>query len=119
MARREQAALFLKKIATSENTLKKEKAVKGLLYSGVILFFHNHNAVSAHGKHSILVDLAGFFLQAPPRKKLCNIIQAVTGIIYNKYDCESANLGIERFHALIPVVHIVTCVKKDIVIHVG
>lgn len=59
------------------------------------------------------MDLAGFFLQVPPWKKLCNIIQAITGKIYNKYDCESANLGIERFHALIPIFHIVTCVRKD------
>lgn len=51
VVRSQQAAFVLFKIATLENTFKKGKAFKGILYSGVILFFRNHKAVFADAKH--------------------------------------------------------------------
>lgn len=54
MVTSDQAALFLLKIATLENTCKKGKPFKGILYSGVISFFFffcNHKAVFDNAKH--------------------------------------------------------------------
>jgi len=99
-----QRALLLFKMATLENTFKKGKAFEGILIVVAFYFFVIVKQFFATARHLIatLNDLLQtsqvfFFFQVPPQKKACKIIQAITGIMYKKYN--STNLGMESFPA--------------------